>query len=253
MIDGAFRSQYGYTLLGSFMRSRKDREQCCGERGVLTQRDFFSKCFPIINHPEIHSVWQRFVAVHDSDISCRTQPRSLLQARVGNTCVQRRSAFLLAQFDAALSFFLGPVHGAGHPVNVTDSLPYLIRRVRAALPHLPELAAHHLQLATINAGLGSTYPSYYQSDKHGELFSEVRLGAEWIIPPSRETTIERRTNWWWASVGMCCVIGGCLMLWFGLCLIEDYLFGGIAIGMFGIIFAVAGTDLVIVHSATLGL
>src|SRR5579872_648120 len=144
-------SQYGYALLGRILRTRKYGNQHCGECEMLAQRDLFRECFPVINYPQIHGFWEGLINVHDSEIGRRTQPRSLLQEEVGNSCVQRLSTLLVTQVDAVLSSFLRPIHRASHPVEIANGAPHLVSRLFPTPFHLTEGATHYTKLTAIYA------------------------------------------------------------------------------------------------------
>ena len=93
-------------------------------------------------------------------------PRPLFLMHILDTCIQRCLALPFTRLDATLSHLLRHVHGAGHPIDVSDGLPCLVRSGGPTPPHLVELPLHSIQLGAINSGLPYSYPNRAESRDH---------------------------------------------------------------------------------------
>jgi hypothetical protein len=54
-------------------------------------------------------------------------------------------------------------------------------------------------------------------------------------------------------VGVLLIISGCLLCWTAFLLLDESALGGLLVGLFGIVCASGGCDLVVVHGARLGI
>lgn len=88
-------------------------------------------------------------------------PGSLLISRNLDTGIQPGLTLLLAKIESLLRYFLRPIHRAGEPVEIVDSLPHLVSEFLPTAFHLSESPSHNAKLAAIDIQSPDSYDSQH--------------------------------------------------------------------------------------------
>ncbi len=98
-----------------------------------------------------------------------SEPSPLVDLELVNSGIQRSLCKLIAVVHRGLCSFLGPVHGASHPIHIVDSTPDLFRGLLPASLHFGERPTHDDKLLSRIAGIATIRYGDYRREKDQKL------------------------------------------------------------------------------------